>query len=309
MSNPDRIPLGILAPRKPVQPSTPLVEKSTVPSMTLEYMQSMVTQGLEDIIKNEIEKKKLPYKIENGRIVDALAGTDLHLNRFITVTESCLKMKQDVIKMAKCPNEVLITGETGTGKELIARAMIGERMGGTIAVNCGGLPEHLIESELFGHVRGAFTGAEGDKQGMCQFAKNGILFLDEIGELPLSVQAKFLRAIQDKCVRRVGANKEEEITCKFVCATNRNLKQMVLDKVFKEDLYARISTLEIDIPPLRERPLDIEPIILNEKDGRKFLDALVASGQRIKDIDVSLNVRSIQRCVVRYNVLGRVILS
>jgi transcriptional regulator with GAF, ATPase, and Fis domain len=306
MNNPDRIPMGILAP-KPKVP-VPFRPPETT-KMSREYMVSLLEAGMDSIVQSEIEKFSLPLRIDGKRIMDSLEGTDLALTKFKTCTPSCLEMKEDIVKMAKSSHAVLITGQTGTGKEIIARAMVGARTGAFAPVNCGGLPEHLVESELFGHERGAFTGAEGTKQGMCQFAKDGVLFLDEIGELPLSAQAKFLRAIQDMRVRRVGANKEEDINCKFVCATNRNLKDMVKAGTFKEDLYARISTLEVHIPSLSERPDDIEMLILNEPGGDKFLAALIAQGLRIKDINLSFNVRSIQKCVVRFNTLGRIILS
>ena len=296
------IPLGTLTPKPRTQPEQPKLP-------TIDSMQGMVAAGLEDIVKQLIEQHKLPLKIENGKLVDALKGTELYLNRFITRDEACIQMKQTVMKLAKCPDEVLITGDTGTGKEIIARAMIGDRSGNFVAINCAGLPEYLIESELFGHERGSFTGAESTKQGLCAVAKDGVLFLDEIGELPVGVQAKLLRAIQDKKVRRVGGNKEEDISCKFVCATHRDIRQMVADKLFREDLYARISTFELHIPSLKDRPTDVEAIILTLQGGQKFLEALRQADYRISDLDLTYNVRSLQRAVKRFDVLNTIILS
>lgn len=300
----DRIPLGVLTPKPKALPQPE--QPCPVP---LDQLKALVEAGAVDVVLQLIEKHSLPYKIEGNKLVDSLKGTDLYLTRFITKDPACLEMKSDVIKLAKCPNEILITGATGTGKEILARAMIGDRQGSFIAVNCAGLPEQLIESELFGHERGAFTGAESAKQGLCQAAKDGVLFLDEIGELPISVQAKLLRALQDKRVRRVGSLKEEEINCKFVCATHRNLRQMVKEEKFREDLFARISTFELHIPSLTQRQCDILPLILNEKGGDKFLEALKKENGRLDDIDLSFNVRSIQRVVARFNVLGKVILK
>jgi transcriptional regulator with GAF, ATPase, and Fis domain len=288
---------------------TPKVVKEPVKIPDLETMQNLLNSGVVDVVQQLIEQYKLPLKIENGKIVDALKGTELYLSKFLTQNQECLELKEQVRKLAKIPDEVLITGETGTGKELIARAMIGDRQGLFVAANCAGLPEHLIESELFGHVRGAFTGAESSKQGMFAVARGGIMFLDEIGELPIGVQAKLLRAIQDKMIRRVGSNTEEEIDCKFVCATHRNLKKMVKDSHFREDLYARISTFELHIPPLRDRIFDFVIIAEAEKGGKEFVKALREANARVEDIDLSLNVRAIQRCVKRYNVLGKLILS
>ncbi len=310
----DGIPLGILTPKPKVsQPLAPVKQ-----ALTMEQMVELVKVGATAVVQQVIDKEGLPYKIEEGeciageypnaKIVDSLKGTDLYLNRFITRDEACKRLKEDVVKLAKCPDEILITGATGTGKEIIARAMIGDRTGSFVAINCAGLPEHLIESELFGYVRGAFTGADGDRQGLCAVAKDGVLFLDEIGELPIAVQAKLLRALQDKTIRRVGGKTEEPITCKFVCATHRNLKKMVAEHLFREDLFARISTFELHIPSLQQRPDDIELLILHQKGGDKFLQALRASDKRITDIDLSYNVRSIERAVKRFNVLGKVIL-
>jgi len=182
--------------------------------------------------------------------------------------------------------------------------MIGNREGPIKALNCAGFPEELIESELFGHVKGAFTDAKVDKVGLMQAAKDGICFLDEVGELPLTVQAKLLRVIQSKKLRKVGSNEEVDINCKFVCATNRNVKTMVEQGSFRKDLYARLSTLEIHIEPLKVRPNDVEPILLSMPGGKKLIEAYSIS--EIKKRDLSLNVRSLQQLVIRYNVLGAI---
>lgn len=296
------IPMYVTHQKTPVPTKKP--EPACPPRETLEAL----TQTAPDVVAMLIEQHKLPLKIENGKLVDALKGTDLYLNKFITENPDCIEMKQMVVKLANCPDEVLITGATGTGKEIIARAMIGNRTGVFVAINCAGLPEHLVESELFGHVRGAFTGADSQKQGLFARASDGVMFLDEIGELPLGLQAKLLRAIQDKVIRRVGSNTEELINCKFVCATHRDLKKMTVEGHFREDLYARISTFELHIPSLSSRPEDIVPLILAQKNGQKFLDAFRREQCRIQDIDLTYNVRSIERLVKRFNVLGKIIL-
>ena len=271
-------------------------------------LRALIANGVSEIAQELIEIHKLPYIIENGVLKDSLTGSQLYLKKFITSDIDTLKMKDDVIKLAKCPHEVLITGETGTGKELIARAMIGDREGRFQVVNCAGLPEQLIESELFGHVKGAFTGAESGSAGMMQKAVNGVFFMDEIGELPLHVQAKLLRALQDKTVRRVGGKDEEEINCKFVAATHRDIKQMVTEGKFRQDLYARISTLELHIKPLRDRECDIVPLIMSLPGGKAFLAELEKQNIAVHKMNLELNVRSIQQAVTRYSVLGRIIL-
>lgn len=290
------IPLGILTPK-------PKVEKPAPPSE--QKLRELLANGLGDVVIQLIQHHDLKYKIENGQLVDALEGTEVWLNKFITQDPKCIDLKAEVKKLAKCQDEVLITGQTGTGKEIIARAMIGDRQAPFIAVNCAGLPEHLMESELFGHVRGAFTGAESQKQGLLAAAKDGVLFLDEIGELPIGVQAKLLRALQDKVIRKVGSNTEEEIHCKFVCATHRDVSKMVRDEKFRQDLYARISTFELHIPPLAERCSDIPLIAKSMKGGNEWLAELAKDNVQLTDINVSLNVRSIQQYIKRWNVLGR----
>lgn len=277
--------------------------KAPVPSE--ERLRILLTNGCVDVVQQLIESHQLPYRVDGDKLVDALAGTDLWLKKFITCDTDTLSLKDDICKLSKCDDEVLIIGETGTGKELLARALIGNREGKSIAVNCAGLPENLIESELFGHVRGSFTGADSDKQGLMAAAKGGILFLDEIGELPLGVQGKLLRALQDKMIRRVGSNKEEEISCKFVFATNKNLSNMVENNVFRQDLYARISTFELHVKPIRSRKCDIEPIINSMFRGQDFYKV---HGMKLHDGTLSLshNVRSLQQHVKRWVILGRV---
>lgn len=202
------------------------------------------------------------------------------------------------------PYEVLITGETGTGKEIIAKSMIGKLSGEIKAINCGALPENLIESELFGHVKGAFTDAREDKDGLCTAARDGVMFLDEIGDLPLIAQGKLLRAIQEKRIRPVGSTRDIPITCKFVCATHKKIRKMVEDGTFRRDLYARISTLELHIKPLRERRHDVIPI-MRTIPGHEVLLRDYQKMFEEGDIDLSLNVRSLQQYVTRYQVLGR----
>lgn len=275
------------------------------PVPTEDKLKELLANGLGDVVVQLIHQYDLKYKIEDGKLVDALEGTELWLKKFITQDVKCLSLKEEVKKLAKCPDEILITGQTGTGKEIIARAMIGDRKSPFIAINCAGLPEALMESELFGHVRGAFTGADSQKQGLLAAAKDGVLFLDEIGELPIGVQAKLLRALQDKVIRKVGSNVEEEIHCKFVCATHRDVKAMVEQEKFRQDLYARISTFELHIPPLADRRPDITLIASSIKGGKEWLYALEQAGKTIYDVDVSLNVRSIQQHIKRWVVLSR----
>jgi two-component system, NtrC family, response regulator PilR len=276
-----------------------------------EKLRLLLANGMNDVVNNLIQQFDLKYKInEKNELVDSVIGTDLWLNKFLTVDADTVLLKNELIKLSKCNDEVLIIGETGTGKECLAKSLIGNRQvdnkdARIIAVNCAGLPEQLMESELFGYKRGAFTGAESDRQGLMASAKDGLVFFDEVAELPLSMQGKLLRAIQDKVIRRVGSTVEEEIRCRIVCATNKNVAAMVKQGTFREDLYARISVFELHVKPIRERKCDIEPIVCAMPGGKAFHDK-----HSIQLIDGTLslehNVRSLQAHVKRWSILGRV---
>ena len=175
-------------------------------------------------------------------------------------SKSILKVNALIHKVAKANASILITGESGTGKELVARMIHQESdvsRSPFVAVNCGAIPESLIESELFGHKRGSFTGAVADKIGLFQAAEDGTLFLDEIGELPLSMQVKLLRALQERKVRRVGDNEDQKVSARIIAATNRDLEIEVSQGRFREDLYYRLNVIQITTPPLRDRDDDI----------------------------------------------------
>jgi DNA-binding NtrC family response regulator len=174
------------------------------------------------------------------------------------------KVKKLILKVAKSNSTVLIRGESGTGKELIARSIHNNSLRTDEvfqAVNCAAINENLLESELFGHEKGSFTGAVGEKKGLFEVADNGTLFLDEIGELDIALQAKLLRALQEKQIRRVGGTKEINVDVRVVAATNRDLLAMTTEKRFREDLYYRLNVLSIELPALRERRGDI-PVLL-----------------------------------------------
>jgi len=171
---------------------------------------------------------------------------------------------QTLKQVAQSDIPVLITGESGTGKELVAKAVHNNSKRAKAVfkpLNCAGLSESILESELFGHVRGAFTDASRDRQGVFEYANNGTLFLDEIGDMPLEMQAKLLRALESGEVVRVGSNEPKNVDVRFVSATNRELQELVKEGHFREDLYFRIKGVEVHLPPLRERREDIPPLI------------------------------------------------
>ncbi|MBK7583514.1 MAG: sigma 54-interacting transcriptional regulator [Myxococcales bacterium] len=207
--------------------------------------------------------------LQNAMLVSALRAdkeklkTELHDKRFGEIIGSCPSMLEVFRKLQKVAGtdiSVMITGETGTGKELIARELhrrSNREKGPFITVNCGAIPENLMESEMFGHVKGAFTGAIASRPGKFQQADGGTLFLDEVGELPLQLQVKLLRAIQERVVFRVGDSRAEKCDIRIIAATNRTLEDMIKTGEFREDLYYRLNVVNIWLPPLRERADDI----------------------------------------------------
>jgi transcriptional regulator with PAS, ATPase and Fis domain len=299
----------------------PLMSKPKDPPIRLlpkeSDLRTLLANGMVEAVQQILDiNPELKYRIENGLLVDSVTGATLWLKKFITEDEETLVMKSDAMKLAKVDDEVLITGETGTGKEIIARAMIGDREGKFQRINCAAMPESLIEAELFGHVKGAYTGAESSKPGMILSANNGVMFLDEVGDLPLTTQAKLLNVLQPvdgkRYVRPIGATDEKEISCRFVCATHRDLKDMVEKNLFRKDLYARISTFELHIKPLIERKKDIVLIVLAigellkiSQKAKEFLEKYEEDIMNNK-IDLSLNVRSLEQLLKRYNVLGKI---
>ncbi|MBC8209893.1 MAG: sigma-54-dependent Fis family transcriptional regulator [Gammaproteobacteria bacterium] len=178
-------------------------------------------------------------------------------------SNSILQVKDRIQRVAQTQTSVLILGETGTGKELTARAIHAQSTRANkplISINCASIPENLIESELFGHEKGAFTGALQSSKGLIAAADSGTLFLDEIGELSPEAQAQLLRVLQEGEIRRVGSNKMQYVDIRLIAATHRNLMEMVKQKLFREDLYYRLNVMEITLPPLRERVADILPL-------------------------------------------------
>ncbi len=200
------------------------------------------------------ENRALKDEIQRGQQFEAiLAKSDAMREIFKTIA-----------KIAEFKTTVLISGESGVGKELVARARHqrgGRRAGPVVAVNCGAIPENLLESELFGHKRGAFTDASHDRRGLFEEADRGTLFLDEIGELPLSLQVKLLRVLQDETIRRLGDTRDQKVDVRIIAATHRDLAADVKAGRFREDLYYRLNVLPLHVPPLRERKDDIALLV------------------------------------------------
>jgi two-component system response regulator PilR (NtrC family) len=214
------------------------------------------------VVEKALEKKLLAT--ENRRLRTELRGQARSRN--IIGTSAAIQRVFDLIaQVADTKTNVLISGESGTGKELVARAIHDQsdrREEVMVSINCGAIPENLLESELFGHVRGSFTGAVQNKEGLFETASSGTLFLDEIGELSASLQVKILRAIQEKVIRRVGGTADVRVDVRILAATNRKLEDEVAQGRFREDLYYRLNVIQVELPPLRERVEDI-PLLAN----------------------------------------------
>jgi DNA-binding NtrC family response regulator len=215
---------------------------------------------IEALLNRVQEKRQLTQKYRAlKRRLERIEGAP----RLVGNSPAMDRVRAMIHKVAPTQSTVLILGETGTGKELVARAVHDQSTRSDmpfVAVNCGALPETLIESELFGHRKGSFTGADEHRVGLFEVAHGGTIFLDEIGELPKAMQAKLLRVLESGEIRRVGENKPTMVDVRVVCATHRNLQDMVTEGDFREDLVYRINTFEIHLPPLRERVDDIAEI-------------------------------------------------
>jgi two-component system response regulator AtoC len=225
-----------------------------------------------------------------------------------------IALLRTVAKVAEYKTNVLVTGESGTGKELVARALhdLSPRKAGPfIAVNCGAIPEQLLESELFGHKKGSFTDASRDKKGLFEEATEGTLFLDEIGELPLALQVKLLRALQEESIRRIGDARETPIDVRVVAATVRDLGAEVAGGRFREDLFYRLNVLPIHLPPLRERRDDIPLLVehflqvYREKNGRQIHGFTRRALELLGDYAWPGNVRELENAIERAVVLTR----
>jgi two-component system response regulator AtoC len=249
---------------------------------------------------------------ENIRLKRELAGK-YTFHDIITKNDAMHKIFQTIKKVSGYSTGVLIMGESGTGKELIARAIHYEsslQAGPFVPVNLAAIPENLLESELFGHVKGAFTDAVRDKPGLFEEAHRGTLFLDEIGELPVSLQVKLLRVLQEGEVRRVGANGSAKVSVRIIAATAKDLEQEMKNGTFRDDLYWRLNVISLKLPPLRERTEDI-PLLVEHFIGA-FNDKLALSAKGIDREALSIlmnyrwpgNIRELENCIERAMILS-----
>ena len=265
---------------------------TAVPTMST-AIQALNLGAYRYVVKTDTLVEELSLTVERALEELALREENLRLRRELLRVfaaqnivghsrpiESILEMVRTV---APTTSTVLITGESGTGKELVARAIHEaslRREKPFVSINCGAFPETLLESELFGYLKGAFTGAESNRKGIIESAHGGTLFLDEIGETSLGMQVKLLRVLQERSVRPLGGAMDVSVDVRLIASTNRDLKKMVASGQFREDFYYRVSVIPIHVPPLRERPSDIEPL------ARHFLGKFALQmGKPLTDFD------------------------
>lgn len=258
--------------------------------------------GAFDYLQKPYDREKLLDTI--SRALNSLKTLDAEI---VSGSPEMDRVKKLILKVAKSNSTVLIRGESGTGKELIARSIHNNSLRASQifqAVNCAAINENLLESELFGHEKGSFTGAVGEKKGLFEVADGGTLFLDEIGELDISLQAKLLRALQEKQIRRVGGTKEINVDVRVVAATNRDLLKMTQEGSFREDLYYRLNVLSIEIPPLRERRSDIQLLMdyfikKHTRDTNRKISMSSEAKKIFEDYSYPGNVRQLESAIER----------
>lgn len=270
---------------------------------SIESAKEALRRGAFDYLEKPYDKAALLATI--NRALDRLDAIDTEI---ISASPKMETVKKMILKVARSNSTVLIRGESGTGKELIARAVHNQSPRSAEmfqAVNCAAINENLLESELFGHEKGSFTGAHAEKKGLFEIADRGTLFLDEIAELDVGIQAKLLRALQERKIRRVGGVHEINTDVRVIAATNRDLRAMVADGRFRDDLYYRINVLSIDVPPLRERREDI-PVLIeyflkkHTRNTSRLVTGLTAETRKVMmDYSWPGNVRQLESAIER----------
>ncbi|SPD74050.1 fused response regulator of ato opeon, in two-component system with AtoS: response regulator; sigma54 interaction protein [uncultured Desulfobacterium sp.] len=267
-------------------------------------------EDLKKIVQNALDKRG--SKEDDAKFLKSVQDAD-RFGNIIGKSREMLKVYSLINKVAETIVNVLILGESGTGKELVARAIHenSPRKGKPfVTINCGGIPENLLESELFGYMKGSFTGAYSDKPGLFEIANGGTIFLDEIGELPTILQVKLLRAIQEKTFRRVGGSDDVKVDVRIIAATNQDLAKKVKDASFREDLFYRLNVVAIEMPPLRKRKEDI-PLLTDfflrkysEKFGKETKTISTYSMELLMDYAFPGNVRELENIIEKSVALG-----
>jgi DNA-binding NtrC family response regulator len=268
-------------------------------------MKPIIHEEIKQIVRNALRQKSL--QAENVLLKREI-GRSYDFSSIIGESASLRSILDEVRKIADTKSNVLLLGETGTGKELFARVIhhnSTRREMPFVPINCSAIPENLLETELFGHVRGAFTGAIATKKGILEEAEGGSVFLDEIGDMSLSLQAKLLRVIEDQVIRPVGSTKGTKVDIRFITATNKDLKAAVRESTFREDLYYRINVICLQIPPLRERKEDIGALVrhylgrYSQEMGKPVKDMSPEAMDIMMNYGWAGNVRELQNVIER----------
>jgi two-component system response regulator PilR (NtrC family) len=308
--------LEVLREVKKKDPDTVVIMISAYASA--ETAVEAMNDGAYDYVPKPFDKNELKQTIANAldlktiesekKILDNELQKTLHFGEIVGNSPGMMRIYKMIDQVARTSTNILITGESGTGKELIARAIHRQsdrRDKCFVAINCGGIPETLMESELFGYKKGAFTGATSDKNGLFKEADGGTIFLDEIGELSTPIQVKLLRAVQEKVFKPVGGNEDITVDMRIISATNKKLEDEVIEGRFREDLFYRLNVIEVKMPPLRERKADLRAL------AQHFLEKYSkASGKGIQKIsayaidllnkyDFPGNVRELENLIER----------
>ncbi len=267
---------------------------------------------LEMIVDKAVEARRLAEEVQSLRLEVSGLKVDKEA-KIVGQSRSVREIYKTIGKVAANDVSILITGESGTGKELIAKAIhqnSPRAKGPFVAVNCAAIPRDLLESELFGYRKGAFTGAEENRPGHFEIANNGTLFLDEVGDLPITLQAKLLRVLQEKEVQRLGSSEAKSVDVRILAATNQNLEKMVKEKKFREDLFFRLNVIPIHLPPLRERKEDI-PLLceyflakLSQETGGPRKTLSPEAMQMLEDYRWPGNIRELENVIKRAAILS-----
>jgi len=308
--------LQVLQTIKELSPET-LVIMITAFSSTQDAVKAM-KQGAIDYISKPFEVEEIKLVIRNALERKKLSEENTYLKReleskykftaIIGESPAMLRVLKMIEKVSNSRSTVLILGESGTGKELIARAIhqnSPRRNKPFVTVNCGAIPEHLLESELFGHMKGAFTGAIANKQGLFELADGGTFFLDEIGETTPSIQVKLLRVLQDRQFKRVGGTIDIKVDVRIIAASNKDLEKMVAEGTFREDLYYRLNVIPIYIEPLRNRKEDIPLLVeyflkkYSEEIGKTFSRMTDEAMKLLMEYDWPGNIRELENAIER----------
>ena len=286
---------------------------------TIDPAVEAIKKGAYDYVSKPIDLNRLLIALRNAldrmhlvnetRILKRRIGADYEM---IGVSEPMMQIRSMITKVAPTDARILVTGENGTGKELVARhlhAMSHRSNGPFIEVNCAAIPDELIESNLFGHEKGSFTSAIRQHKGDFEMANGGTLFLDEIGDMSLSAQSKVLRALQENKITRVGGEKEIAVDVRVIAATNKNIREEIKNKTFREDLYHRLSVIVIDVPPLRKRIEDI-PLMVEyflggfcPGMGKPMMEMTPEAMEALKEIRWTGNIRELKNVVERLAIL------